>query len=51
MHRIFVVWLGEDHCGDYYMAIERLYVLHNGVAACFLIIGGLDVKYMRIFSV
>lgn len=22
MHRIFAVWIGEDHCGDYHKAID-----------------------------
>ena len=30
MHRIFAVRIGEDHCGDYYKAIVRLYVLYRG---------------------
>lgn len=30
MQRIFAVWIGGDHRGDYYKAIVRLYVLYKG---------------------
>lgn len=29
MHRIFAVWIGEDHGGDYCKAIVKLYVLYK----------------------